>query len=556
MRLSFSTWCVSAALTLFATACGPSREPGFDVLTGDSGHIDDLASDSNNRDATPTNDTADQDVVDAGRDASAHDTGVDVPPLPPTVDIIAPGAPADAPTRFGGSPSSASAPDIVYPSAGTIVPHNLRGLEVHFHPGTGNDLFEVSFRGVSSAIRVYAGCTPAGGGCVLTLDDSTFQTIARAALDDGQVTLMVRGTVSAGGSVGSSATQTLGITATDLRGGIYYWMASGSIGRYEFGLPSAHAEVFILGNPFACVGCHVLSRQGHRIGVGGGIPAPALMQSRDVATNAPMGEVFGASFGTYSPDESRFLTSDSYVMNLRDTATGTVAAGLTPNTPGSMPDWSADNNHVVYSLPPAPPFPGLGSAGHNGPADLNVMDWDGTAFSAPRTLVHASGENNYYPAYSPDNAWVLFNRATGTSYGNIAAQLFAVPAAGGTPIRLAAADSVGMLRNSWPKWALFVDTYQGEPIMWFSFSSQRDYGLRLQGSMHSQLWMAAFRPNRAAAGDPSAPAFWLPFQGLDSGNHIAQWTQVVRRQTCHGNTDCQAGQTCQIIAAGGVCVGN
>ena len=26
---------------------------------------------------------------------------------------------------------------------------------------------------------------------------------------------------------------------------------------------------------------------------------------------------------------------------------------------------------------------------------------------------------------------------------------------------------------------------------------------------------------------PSAPAFWLPFQNIDTGNHIAQWTEVV-----------------------------
>ena len=30
-----------------------------------------------------------------------------------------------------------------------------------------------------------------------------------------------------------------------------------------------------------------------------------------------------------------------------------------------------------------------------------------------------------------------------------------------------------------------------------------------------------------AGGDPTAPAFRLPFQDLDTDNHIAQWTEVV-----------------------------
>jgi TolB protein len=127
-------------------------------------------------------------------------------------------------------------------------------------------------------------------------------------------------------------------------------------------------------------------------------------------------------------------------------------------------------------------------------------------------------------------------------------------------VHLAAADDTGMLGNSWPKWAPFVDTYQGEPLYWFTFTSRRDYGVRLEQQSTaadmrtSQLWMAAFRPNRAAS-DPSVPAFWLPFQTLSEGNHIAQWTQVVRRHSCTADTDCGPNESCVAIAAAGVCVG-
>jgi len=49
-----------------------------------------------------------------------------------------------------------------------------------------------------------------------------------------------------------------------------------------------------------------------------------------------------------------------------------------------------------------------------------------------------------------------------------------------------------------------------------------------QRAKRAQLWMTAFFPARAAQRqDPSVPAFRLPFQNLDSSNHIAQWTERV-----------------------------
>jgi hypothetical protein len=40
--------------------------------------------------------------------------------------------------------------------------------------------------------------------------------------------------------------------------------------------------------------------------------------------------------------------------------------------------------------------------------------------------------------------------------------------------------------------------------------------------------MAAFFPDRATNGtDPSTVMFRLPFQDIDTHNHIAQWTQAI-----------------------------
>jgi hypothetical protein len=54
--------------------------------------------------------------------------------------------------------------------------------------------------------------------------------------------------------------------------------------------------------------------------------------------------------------------------------------------------------------------------------------------------------------------------------------------------------------------------------------------------------MAAFRPGMNGP-DPSAPAFWVPFQSITEGNHIAQWVNNIQRQTC-GTGMCANGEQC------------
>ena len=89
--------------------------------------------------------------------------------------------------------------------------------------------------------------------------------------------------------------------------------------------------------------------------------------------------------------------------------------------------------------------------------------------------------------------------------------------------------------------------YVGGQVLWFTFSSGRAYGLRLSQHQQVQLWMVAFDPARAAAGqDPTFPAFWLPFQDLSSSNHIGQWSTEVPRMNCTGTgqSTCGQGEVC------------
>lgn len=476
-------------------------------------------------------------------------------PTPRTVDRVVAPAPGDSATRFGGSEDPARAPTVVYPEAETILPPNLTGFEVHFRPGTGNDLFEVSFRGDRGTLRVFSRCAAVGDGCALSLDEGMYAELARVAQPSGEVTLTVRATSAAGGAggaVGRSVSRSIGVTNFDVRGGIYYWSAaSGTINRFEFGRPGARAEAYLRGDPINCLGCHVLSRDGSRVMVGRFIPGPAATRIYDVPTRRALSADYGANFGTFSPDAQWLLTSNGAALALRNAVTGVEVPGLPGAVAGSHPDWSRDGRTVVFARPRSS-IPFLGSPGHGGPADLLTMAWNGRTFSSPVLLFTGSGtrNNSFYPSFSPDDSWVLFNRAMGSSYDNADAQLWVMPASGGAPSHMARADGPESMANSWPKWAPFVQRYQGEPLMWFTFSSRRDYGLRLRqqsrepGARTAQLWMAAFRPARAVGGDGSAPAFWLPFQSLSEGQHIAQWAEAVQRQGCSSDADCNPQERC------------
>ena len=65
--------------------------------------------------------------------------------------------------------------------------------------------------------------------------------------------------------------------------------------------------------------------------------------------------------------------------------------------------------------------------------------------------------------------------------------------------------------------------------------------------------MVAVSPKRLATADGGYPAFWLPFQDLKTGNHIAQWTEKVERAPCTATdtSNCRPDEMC----IGNECVG-
>lgn len=438
---------------------------------------------------------------------------------------LPPGA-ADWFTQLPEDP--ARAPTIVYPPAGSVMPRNLGDFEVHWTDAQ-NTVFEVSLKTELTDVRVIAG---GGNGVVANGSWLAFlaDEWAAAVGNEGSVQFQVRG-VDANNptAVGSATPELVQLSNEAMLGGLYYWASNGGEGifRHDMSKPGQPPERFYTRvEAGQCVACHVLSRDGTRMAItykGGNEPATFV----DVATVTPQTSTRGWNFGAFTPDGSKFLAVQNGTLTVLDYATQATIATMTASGAITHPDLSADGTKLVYVQKSG------GSDWDFAGGKIFIRTFDSaTNTFGPEQMLVSDTNNNYYPSFSPDGKWVLFNRAaSGTAYNNGNATLWVIPADASTPaIELLNANAGLGLTNSWGRWAPFQQTLgaANEPMYWVTVSSTRDFGVRLVGVKRPQIWMTPFFPDKAAAStDPSHAAFRLPFQNLDSNNHIAQWTEQI-----------------------------
>jgi hypothetical protein len=342
----------------------------------------------------------------------------------------------------------------------------------------------------------------------------------------------------------SSGTIDVLFSAAAVPGAIYYW-STGTSGVMRARIEDSISQKFYT-DPAApdaeeCVACHTVSRDGRRMAMGYGGEALRTIDidTFDVLVPQPMQEERKVGWSTFSPDGELLLVSENGILRLLETETGEPVGdneGIVPLPAGklaNMPDWSALGDKVAFAITE-------GKVGNKDieAASIAVIDYDEGAWGEVTVLVPNTGaeDNNFFPAWSPDSAWIAYVNAQQKSKDAVTATVRLVSAEGGASQELTRLnervnneDGVVEIGNAMPRWA--PSTLPG--TFWLAFSSLRAYAtLRPQDDKEDQIWIAAVDP--AATGDASYAAFWAPFQSIEDGNHRAFWTvsDEDRQQQC------------------------
>jgi hypothetical protein len=422
----------------------------------------------------------------------------------------------------------ADAPLVIYPSNETMFPRNLERVEYQWRAGASLDVFEIRFESKVASVRYY------------TADKTWLPTpeVWHWLADThagSSLTFSVRGIASASpATIYRSQDVTLFFSGSEVLGALYYW-STGAQGVMRATLSSPAAAKFFTdpaSGDKTCVSCHTVARNGKRLagGYGGESLRQVSIPERTLQIpSAPATKGMDYGFGTYNPAASRLLFSNKGLLTLLNAETGQKIKDLTlpAGAFASHPDWSPDGKYVAVSYQVGGKAPGNKAVQGTSLARIPVLAND--AFGDPEVLVASTGANDtlYFPSHSPDSKYIAFVRGVGQSKDNSTSQLWLVPAAGGDPIaltrlneRVGNEDKITGIGNSMPTWA--PSSQPG--LFWLAISSIRNYGDILVGTTRDQLWGAAVDPALIAKSkDPSFPAFWMPFQNLEEGNHRAFW---------------------------------
>ena len=492
--------------------------------------------------------------------------------------IVADGTPGNAASAFSGS-GTAAPPCITEPEDGTLFPNNWLRPRVKV-TAPGATLLEIRFHTAKEAndLVVYTSQDN------WALDRNTWSNLAAHAVDV-PITVSVRTYGPSGLSTPSTAS--FSVAPAGASGQMVYWALRGfdasdpdNTQLYGFSVgDESVASVLTVpqvqettnGVEMGCIGCHTATPDGNYVGFTGNYPWPnalASVQSSSVgAMPSFLGTAGGDTLTTYwhgivtfsgghwaSGDHIGITSLSTQAvdpnanliwMELDSGATGTIARQGDP-AGAAAPSFSHDGTQIVYTSTNANQDGRLGV----GTADLYTVPYGDRAGGTAAPVAGASDPNyaEYYPAFSPDDRLIAFNKLSqananvtptgepydGGMYFNPAAEVWVVPTAGGTATRLAANDPPACTPavtpnpivyptttgwdNSWAKWSPEVAVVNGTKYYWLIFSSYR-YDI---SPTRGQLYMTAVVQSEVGL-IATYPAVYLWNQDQTTSNHTPAW---------------------------------
>lgn len=421
--------------------------------------------------------------------------------------------------------------EMTYPGDQVIIPRNLEGLGFAWNDPTTseNTVYRLRFQSAITDISVYA-------SDLEWMSTSELWQMISASNRDGRVTVAI----TAGewnGTALSNARQgpeiEIQVNRFDARGSVLYWgivQQSASIMRIPIGTTESEQFWTCEGNN-CCIGCHALADDADRLAIthNGGkfsvIDIADPQQPEEVIPVTP-DHSNHAAFKAISPDGKYMLGTDGPSLILYDLLQGVRIKAFEYNMPISHPDWSPDGSQILFVRVTGSAASDMEFKG----GEIVQVDFNEETLTLENEEVLKSRDttyNYYYPAYSPDGEWFVYNRAQNEHprmdghfgcYAAPDAEVWLMSRDGSIDIRLDNANGDGALQNSYPKWGPLPD----DDVLWLAFSSRREYPL--QPSMEPQIWIVGINPELARDGqDPSSSPIWLPGQSIVNDNHLPVW---------------------------------
>jgi hypothetical protein len=476
----------------------------------------------------------------------------------PSTPIIDPSAPPNAAALFDGStPRSDGAPCVTAPIAGTLMPRNWLRPRFELSAAGGENLFEIdlSVSGFAHTLRIFT------ANPTYALDAATWNGL-RDAVTGRPIAVTMRAlTVDAGGKVqlapSAPATSSFTIAPVEAPGKIVYWALANDMGTKVgslkgFGIGEESVETVLVPSQVqtrasndTCIGCHVATPDGNSVGFNMGSQnyfnqmanvtsgavgtTPSYATPAALATMQTLHGIPTYSAAHWSDGDRVALLSDTGTLHwvqVDGNASGTLARTGDAGK-ATEPSFSHDGKNVVYASANAITDGRLDT----GPADLFAVPYQNRAGGTAKPLPGASDPNftEYYPAFSPDDAFVAFTRVPGaeSAYSNPHAEVFLLPfngGLGGTAIRLPANDAAACqtttvspgLTNDWPRWSPRPVIANGKTYYWLTFSSKRT------GTANAQLYITAVVVDEVGQ-ISTYPALYLWNQPSSEGNHTPSW---------------------------------
>ena len=479
-------------------------------------------------------------------------------------------APASSATLFTTATRGSGAPCLVSPQDGTLMPRNWLRPQFAYNRSADENLYEITLTVAAFAhpLVIYT------SNASYTLDATIWNGL-RVSVNGQPIAVSIRAlTLSGTGTVqnppSAPATASFTIAPVDAPGKIVYWANPGGTTDGDgflrgFGIGEESVEDVLQGSQVSaaarntttdtCIGCHSATPDGLSVGFVFGPPESMIgldtyydtvVDIQQTTLGSPPGYMTTAAMAVvrglrgipaYSKshwtagDRIELLTDANnngtlYWVSL-DSATGAMGTIARTGDAGGAtePSFSHDGTKIVYVSSAA-------SAIHDGrlntgPADLYLVPYAACAGGTATALKGAADGTNihYYPAFSPDDAYVAFTYATGnaTAYSNPSAEIYVISAAGGQATRFAANDPPACsgegrspgITNDWTKWSPEATLgSDGTTYYWVTFSSTRT-GV-------PQLYVA---PMTVTGGTVNAgyPALYLWNQPATEHNHTPSW---------------------------------